>query len=191
MSLISSAIITHHPCLSSLEWYRHTLAYEDNSSDPFGSLRSLTQLKHLALDYELMTPATGDEAGYGHALHLLKPLDYLPASLQTLHVTNMSKPTIHNLSNDFLTTGSTTTSLNFLSALFTTLSLPRVNLFFAADSWQHSIGYAELPRRVRKFLPCLIAALSNIGVTMAVWRQQGEGRERVERRRKGKGETPV
>ena len=121
-----------------------------------------------------MTPATDDKAGYGHALHLLKPLDYLPASLQTLHVTNMSKPTIHNLSDGFLTTSSTTTALNFLSALFTTLSLSRVDLFFAADSWQHCIGYAELPRRVHKFLPCLIAALSNIGVTMAVWQQQGE-----------------
>jgi hypothetical protein len=52
------------------------------------------------------------------------------------------------------------------------LSLTHIELFFALDGWSsdYDIGYSELPRRVRNFFPQLITVLSDIGITMAVWR---------------------
>jgi hypothetical protein len=171
MNSISDAIVTHLPNLERLEWSRH---HHDRrtSLDPFGSLKGASKLIDLTLDFNLMTPA--DRHYYVQPSDILKPQEHPPPRLETLHVTCISKTHIDLMSEAYLKTTLTPVVLGYILGLVGSHSLTHIQLSFAMDPCdnKYDSGDSELPRRARNFFPTLITALSDIGITMVVWRQE-------------------
>jgi hypothetical protein len=92
---INQAIETHLPNLERLEWSQHDYNYDMVSLTSFGSFNGLTQLRKLKFDYNLlemeMVPATGVfSAWMNEQLQLTQPYDYLPDSLNHLHICSLT-----------------------------------------------------------------------------------------------------
>jgi hypothetical protein len=172
MSLMSNAITNALPGLEVLEWSQHLYEKQWHSGSTFGSFSGLKQLISLTVDYQLLVP-TGFDSN-DKPLHLLAPSEYLPASLQSLHLTDFMDADVQGLSDRYLKTASAATVVNFITNLVTTLPLANIELSLPMGIWHddYGNGYPELPRRVRKLLSQLVEVLSNMGIVLKVWRQE-------------------
>jgi len=169
---MSKAITTSLPELRKLEWSRNNYDREWGSLRPFGSFRGLHKLAELVVDYEMITPVNGSNNFPPHEqpAHLLNSPEFLPDSLQTLQITDIHAGLLWDLCSDYTIASRQPLAVNFV---LQHANIMRLETFELAIKMESDDGLTELLGCVRDFLPVMINALSAIGTTMRVWRQEG------------------
>jgi hypothetical protein len=176
MGRMSNAIVTSLPGLKVLEWSQNQWDKQWHTVSSFGSFSGLKQLTSLTVDYQLLVP-TGNGSSWT-PLHLLRPNEYLPGGLQSLHLTDVMDGDVTKISTRFLKGTPPATTVNFITNLVAALPcLATIQLSLPMGSWHDDDGNRDfkLPRRMRKLLPHLVEALDGMGVVLEVWRQTQVG----------------
>lgn len=176
---LSDAITAHLPDLERLEWTYNELDREWGLLKPFGSFKALSKLKHLAVDYELITSQSHGHDHYPD--HLVNPHAFLPDSLKMLHLTDVHHALLDRLCDRYakFSTGRSS-ALPFVSGLFSTFALEHFNMHINMEFWgDDEDGTSELEKSTRKFLRVMVEELDRMGTEMRVWRQGGRLPERL------------
>jgi hypothetical protein len=175
---LSEALVTHLPDLEHLEWSSQAWDKEWGSLKPIGSLVGFTKLTTLIIDYRFLTARIYHEH---KLLHLLEPQTYLPASLQSLHITDTMKEDIRDLSQRYLKRLATGSVIAFLAALLNATQISDLTLSITMElsHYDYGNGMSELPRHVRKLLPQLVSTLEGMGISLSVWRSQGQASRKL------------
>jgi hypothetical protein len=121
----------------------------------------------MVLDYTLM--ATSSDGHDAEPIHLLDPQTYLPASLTLLEIKGCKHKDISSLCSRYMQNHSTAAVTDFVVRLLAKTSLSMVILSISMDPFGR-FGMRELPRRMRKLFPQLVASLHQIGMTLIVFR---------------------
>ena len=169
---MSKAITTNLRELRKLEWSRNNYDQEGGSLRPFGSFKGLLKLVELAVDFEMTTPVHGFNNLRPHEqpAHLLNSPEFLPDGLQTLRITDVHEGRLFDLCMDYTIASRQPLAVNFV---LQHANIMRLKTFELAIKMESDDGLTELLECVRDFLPVMINALSAIGTTMRVWRQEG------------------
>jgi hypothetical protein len=164
-AILSGALVSYTPNLRTLEWTQYEYYRHSEHVQPFGSLRGLQNLTILALDYTLMTPASGN----ADPIHLLDAETYLPDSLKSLNITEIMLDDAQSLCSRYLQNYSPTAVADFVLSRLARTSLSTIELSISLWDW-FNYGMRELPRRIRQILRQLVARLHQMNVNLAVWR---------------------
>jgi hypothetical protein len=170
-AILSGALVSYTPNLRTLEWTEYDSYRPSDHVQPFGSLSGFQNLTTLALDYTLMTSASG---GYDtNPIHLLDPQGYLPVSLKSLTIASFPQMGVYSLCSRYMQHHSTAAVMDFMVGILARTSLSTIKVWINIDDSWTPTGQdymRELPRRMRKFLPQLVTRLHEMDVDLAVWR---------------------
>jgi hypothetical protein len=164
-AILSGALVSYTPNLRTLEWTQYEYYRHSEHVQPFGSLRGPQNLTTLALDYTLMTPASGN----ADPIHLLDAETYLPDSLKSLNITEIMLDDAQSLCSRYLQNYSPTAVAAFVLNRLARTLLSTIKLSISLWDW-FNYGMRELPRRIRQILRQLVARLHQMDVNLAVWR---------------------
>ncbi|KAI4637029.1 hypothetical protein J4E93_010695 [Alternaria ventricosa] len=156
--------------LEVLHWFQHDWEKENTSTRTFGSFKGLSKLRELKIDAQLLATHDHIYDPDAEVLALTRPAEYLPDSLEALHVLCL---TAHDARIDLALQLARTMNLRSLE-----LSL---NLEDWYTYWRRVAdeGAHELRKSRRKFFRDTVADMTASGIKMRVWRQEGMCPEKI------------
>ena len=156
--------------LEVLHWFQHDWEKENTSTRAFGSFKGLSKLRELKIDAQLLATHDHIYDPDAEVLALTRPAEYLPDSLEALHVLCL---TAHD------------ERIDLALQLARTMNLRSLELSLNLEEWYtywHRVadeGAHELRKSRRKFFRDTVADMIASGIKMRVWRQEGMCPEKI------------